>query len=401
MKNLLKLLFISLFFVQLSPVPAPSEHYKLVHKVNTLLEKTTHEKAKDSADKQLQTINDNFVRANMMFDAYKAYGVEDDFIVAKQEFKKVANQDQNLVFKAKAICKLGDVYLLKRYIQKAIRNFHLVAELDHGSIALKAEANYKLGEIYLKKNELDKALYHFSMVANQTKDFALQIKAICKLGDIYLLNGDAKKARVNFHLVADLQHGDLILKAEANYNLGEICLEQKEFEKAVYHFSLAAKQNTNEDFQPKALEGLAEAHYALGKEFLLKKDFDKAIHHLDLAANQDISDDIKIKSSFLLAGMYMEYNAIKFTDAKNYIIRAYECAKGTYKKINRKIVKVATGGDTPNKEQLVELLNNIIKHRNKLGKAIKEQFENANNIVIADNSNKNSAKDIARLIMKF
>jgi len=143
-----------------------------------------------------------------------------------------------------------------------------------------------------------------------------RIRLLFKLADQETKNGNYQKAIDSYKEIADLADGDIRTEHIANWGMGEIYLNNKEYGKAKLYLNKAVTLDPTE----------ASYRYLLGCAYTYTNEIDEALYHLKKAVELDDTEDIYWNQ----LGWVMGYNR-DFNTGVEYLKKALQINSGNTK----------------------------------------------------------------------
>ena len=116
--------------------------------------------------------------------------------------------------------------------------------------------NYEVANLYIKHKDFDKAIYHFKKAAEQG-DYESQIQLL----SLYLDKSDSCNMLYWYEKAMSNEPTDDL--GRTNYEVANLYIQHKDFDRAIYYFKKAAEQHTFYSDKLKKAERfiIAKEHY--------------------------------------------------------------------------------------------------------------------------------------------
>ncbi|MFZ2957403.1 MAG: tetratricopeptide repeat protein [Candidatus Ozemobacteraceae bacterium] len=218
--------------------------------------------------------------ANQHFDRGLSFDIRGKLGEAIVEMEKAIACDSGF---AEAYNKLGDYYMKKGWLQKAIDMFKKSSELKPEV----ENSHFDLGCAYAHMGRYSEALYEFQKsLSIDPKHFEIY----GRMGHVYLQIGMFGEAIDNLKRALVKDQGDVM----ARYNLGLAFLKVNRATEAHTQFEKVAEHYTT---LTRVKDRYAEGHFYIGRCYFFQQRFDRAVEHLKKAVEFD-TDAIDFHYSF-------------------------------------------------------------------------------------------------------
>jgi len=144
----------------------------------------------------------------------------EDFDLAVRSYQQIVKANKTGKWTAHALFNLGNIYILRRDLEKVKTVFHRIIE-DFPSSPLSPLAAFRLGTIYFNGGDLEKALDAFALALN-ADDKRVLAESYFRLGEIYFKQVNYSKAMENFNAIRGNFKGQTPWYELAQFEVGNI-----------------------------------------------------------------------------------------------------------------------------------------------------------------------------------
>ncbi|MDQ7821805.1 MAG: protein kinase [Candidatus Eremiobacteraeota bacterium] len=191
------------------------------------------------------------------------------------------------IWRSKLLSRRGKIAMISHYEGRTFEDalmdvkegFRIAQELRN--IDATIETSEILASLFTEQNMVDEGEKFLSKILNFRIDSKTRLRIIEKLGRLFIFPGcDYPKARNYLEDGLDYatEFGDASYSALFSLDIGVLCCETGELERAHYHLADALEYFRHRDEIP-----LTECHLGLGKLYAIKGDFKKALIHIEKA----------------------------------------------------------------------------------------------------------------------
>ena len=144
----------------------------------------------------------------------------EDFDLAISSYQLIIKANKTRKWTAHALFNLGNIYVLRRDLEKVKEVFHRITEDFPGS-PLSPIASFRLGIIYFDEGNFEKALDAFALALN-ADDKRVLAEAYFRRGEIYFKQANYAKAMENFKTIEGQLKDQMPWYELAQFELGNI-----------------------------------------------------------------------------------------------------------------------------------------------------------------------------------
>jgi len=286
----------------------------------------------ESMENQLQFVKGS-ERFELLLNISKEYWFKNPVksIEYAQEALKIANEEKNDIFKARAFNRIANGYYFLEQPKLALEYYMKSLDLSENIEYMEgiATATNNIGLIYQVMGDYDMAVeyYHKSIQIRHEKNDQLGIaSASYNIGNIYNLTKNYRKALQYFNQSLNIfnELGDEDGISDVYNSIGSAYLDLKITDSALYFFEKSHKLS----LKLNNLEKQAVVLNNLGTVFYDKKDYQKALDYYNSALVIEIGqDDLALQASTIRNIAEVAMLLGNYEKSLDYFTRAAEIAK--------------------------------------------------------------------------
>lgn len=194
-----------------------------------------------------------------------AFLKEGEFKKAIDEFQKIARHTEDKIFKAAALCQIGDAYQDSGEYSRAIETYDSILK-DYPDSLYSDYVQYQLGNTLLKTSNYDGAVMAFQSLKSHFPNSKLLDDATYALGIAYFQKQDYKSSKEIFEKFQD-EFKESNLRSESMYLLGSSLYNLGNFSEAIEVFkNIIRFYNQDIELVQKAEYEIADCYYQMGNE---------------------------------------------------------------------------------------------------------------------------------------